>query len=613
MLFKQFCILDSQKGCPFLRKENSIMFNRKLIQAVPETRPIMMKQVAFQVLGMLCAVLCSLVLCSMAVTLFQQPDTAFNQLALNILLLLIGCLGKIWSARKASQCALQSSLVVKKSLRYQLFDKLAQIGPGYATRWSTAELSQLMSEGIQQVETYFAQYIPQFFYALIAPVLLFVITVFWDWKAALALLVAVPLIPASIVAVQKFAKKLLAKYWDQYTGLSDSFLENLQGLTTLKVYRADEARHQKMNEEAEQFRRMTMRVLIMQLNSISVMDAVAYGGTAIGTLLALISYAHSNLSLFHMLGFILLSAEFFLPMRLLGSYFHISMNGSAAADRIFRVLETPTQDGVLTIGSLKENEALLEGENLSYCYPASTGRDATQALDNIQFAFAPTGFFGIAGESGSGKTTLSRLLQKELDDYHGSLQVNNQEISQIRREDLLQTVTVSAYDSTLFAGTIRDNLLAADPKATEEEMIQVLQEVRLWKTLEAKDGLDTVLSEKGQNFSGGQRQRLSLARALLKKSSILLLDEATSSMDVLTENAVMDLLRQKAKERLIVVISHRLANLQKADAILVLKDGKQQGFGSHEQLLKDSAEYQKLWQAQKRLEAYAQNSEEEEA
>lgn len=588
------------------------MFNRKLIQAVPEARPIMARQVFWQIIGMLCSVLCSLILCGVAASLLREPATLFPGLFIAAVLLLIGCLGKSWSAKRASACALQSSLLVKKSLRKQLFEKLAAIGLGYSAKWSTAELSQLMSEGIQQVETYFGQYIPQFFYALMAPVILFVITVFWDWKAALALLVAVPLIPASIVAVQKFAKKLLAKYWDQYTGLYDSFLENLQGLTTLKVYRADKARHEKMNEEAERFRVMTMRVLIMQLNSISVMDAVAYGGSAVGTLLALHSFAYGGISLFQMLGFILLSAEFFLPMRLLGSYFHISMNGSAAADRIFKVLESETKDGTRELDGKAAGLNLIQAEDLSFSYPASGTRKATKALDHIQFAFALTGFYGIAGESGSGKTTLSRLLQKELDGYTGSLQMENQEIENTRREALLSEMTISAYDSTLFAGSVKENLQAADPEASDEDLIRVLEEVKLWKTLENKEGLQTVLSEKGQNFSGGQRQRLSLARALLKKSPVLLLDEATSSMDVLTENAVMDLLREKAKERLILVISHRLANLQKADAILVLKDGKQLGFASHEELLKTSAEYRRLWQAQKELEAYAQNTEEEE-
>lgn len=572
----------------------------------------MTRQVLWQILGMLCSVLCSLSLCAFAAALIQNPAKAAGSFWSTALILAAGCIGKTLSAKKASSCALQSSLLVKKSLRQQVMEKLAQIGPGYSARWSTAEISQLMSEGIQQVETYFGQYIPQFFYALIAPVILFVITVFWDWKAALVLLVAVPLIPASIIAVQKFAKRLLAKYWDQYTGLSDSFLENLQGLTTLKVYQADEERHKKMNEEAERFRVMTMRVLIMQLNSISVMDAVAYGGAAAGTLLALSGYAVGNLSLYHMLGFILLSAEFFLPMRLLGSYFHISMNGSAAAERIFKILEAETEDGTRDLGKEMTGPQLIKAEDLSFSYPASANRKETIALEDVQFALPKTGFYGIAGESGSGKTTLSRLLQKELDGYTGSLQMNNLEIHDVKRQALLDAMTISAYDSTLFAGSVKDNLLAADPTASEEDMIRVLEEVKLWNTLKNKEGLQTMLTEKGQNFSGGQRQRLTLARALLKKSPVLLLDEATSSMDVLTENAVMDLLRKKAKDRLIIVISHRLANLQKADAILVLKNGKQQGFASHDELLKTSAEYRRLWEAQKELEAYAQKSEEEE-
>lgn len=554
------------------------MFNRKLIQAVPETRKIIATQVLFQCLGMLASVSSSLILCWLAAGLVQQSLQLPYAAVWSAAGIVFCSLLKTWSARRASACALRSGTLVKKTLRARLYEKLAQIGPGCTARWSTAELSQLMSEGIQQTETYFGQYIPQFFYALVAPVILFVITVFWNWKAALVLLVCVPLIPASIVAVQKFAKKLLARYWDQYTGLSDSFLENLQGLTTLKVYQADAARHKKMNEEAEQFRKMTMRVLIMQLNSISVMDAVAYGGSAAGMLLALAGYAGGQMSLFSMLGFILLSAEFFLPMRLLGSYFHISMNGSAAADKIFAVLKTPVQDGTLdlpTAARLRAEPVLFAADHLSYTYPAQDSRQATLALRDLQMAGLET--------------------------------------RDIRRGSLLEAVTVSASDSMIFAGTVRDTLLAARPDATDEELQAVLEEVQLWKTLERKDGLDTVLEEKGQNFSGGQRQRLSLARALLKDSPVLLLDEATSSMDVLSENAVMEALRRRAENRLILVISHRLANLEHAEKILVLENGEQQGFAGHEDLLKDCAVYRRLWDAQQQLEAYAQKEEEEEA
>lgn len=592
------------------------MFNRKLIQAVPETRKIIATQVLFQCLGMLASVSSSLILCWLAAGLVQQSLQLPYALVWSAAGIVFCSLLKTWSARRAAACALRSGTLVKKTLRARLYEKLAKTGPGCTARWSTAELSQLMSEGIQQTETYFGQYIPQFFYALIAPVILFVITVFWDWKAALVLLVCVPLIPASIVAVQKFAKKLLARYWDQYTGLSDSFLENLQGLTTLKVYQADAARHKKMNEEAEQFRKMTMRVLIMQLNSISVMDAVAYGGSAAGMLLALAGHAGGQMSLFSMLGFILLSAEFFLPMRLLGSYFHISMNGSAAADKIFAVLETPVQDGTLDLPSdavLRTEPVLFAADHLSYTYPAQDSRQATLALRDLQFALSAHGLYGIAGESGSGKTTLSRLLQKELQNYDGSLQMAGLETRDIRRGSLLEAVTVSASDSMIFAGTVRDTLLAARPDASDEELQAVLEEVQLWKTLERKNGLDTVLEEKGQNFSGGQRQRLSLARALLKDSPVLLLDEATSSMDVLSENAVMEALRRRAENRLILVISHRLANLQHAEKIVVLENGEQQGFAGHEDLLKDCAVYRRLWDAQQQLEAYAQKEEEEEA
>lgn len=563
------------------------MINKRLVQAVPEASASIYKNVLFQWMGLLCSIVSTLILAFSASELISTGSIASP---LWKLAALTGCiLLKTWFARLAVDQAASSSKAVKKKMRTMLFEKVCRLSSGRLEA-SSASLVQLMTEGVEQLETYFASYLPQFFYALIAPVTLFVLMVFWDWKTALVFLVCVPLIPASIVAVQKFAKKLLNKYWGQYTGLSDSFEENLQGLTTLKVYGADERKHKQMNEEAESFRKITMRVLIMQLNSISVMDFVAYGGSALGIALALVSFRSGNISLYQMIAIILLSAEFFLPMRLLGSYFHISMNGSAAADRMFAILDQ------------KENEASgipagfdgFHARNLRFAYDESH-----VAINGISFDLPKTGWAGIAGESGSGKSTLAKLLCGHADGQ-GSLSISGMEVSDIDRRWLSDQIVLLDFESSLFEGTLRDNLKMANEFASDEEMMEAVKKAGLPEfTLESR------IEEGGKNVSGGQRQRIAFARAILKPSSVLILDEATSAVDADTENWIMSQVKDLSKEKLVVCISHRLANLDKADVIYMMKDGQIVESGRKEDLLKAEGQYTNMWNAQKDLERYS--------
>lgn len=571
------------------------MFNKRLIQYVPDAMKSIRFNVLFQWLGMLCSVGCTLLITWFAAAAIAGTAVPSWLLILAGLILLSAL--RALFVRLASDQALKSSHIVKTQMRKALFDKAAQIGPGYVEYFPSSEMSQLASEGTEQLESYFASYLPQFFYALIAPVTLFLIVVFWDWKAALALLVCVPLIPASIVAVQKFAKKLLAKYWGQYAGLSDSFLENLQGLTTLKIYNADGRRHEQMNEEAENFRRITMRVLIMQLNSISVMDLVAYGGSALGIALALIAFQNGTCDLFQTLSIILLSAEFFLPMRLLGSYFHVSMNGSAAADRMFRILDIQIPERPLEFPA---GTPKIAAENLSFRY-----LEGRLALDEVSFELPDHGFVGICGESGSGKSTLAALLSGRLQDASGALTISQVPAGQIQVSELEKEITSLGFESTLFAGTVRDNLKMASENASDEEMMDVLEKAGIWKDLQAMNGLDTQIAEQASSLSGGQRQRIAFARALLKNSPILILDEATSSVDADTEKDMMSQIHAIAEDRLVLCISHRLANIQEAEKILVLKDGRLAESGTHSELLKDNGEYARMYSVQQDLEKYA--------
>lgn len=558
------------------------MINKKLLFSVKESIPYIKKNVMYQWIGLVCNVCSTASLC----LLITKSDV--NRYVLFLVIFVCLILRYIVN-KKAIEMSYQSSHIVKETLRSCLYKKLSKIGNSYTNEWSTAEIVQLASEGVEQLETYFANYIPQFFYSLIAPVTLFVVIAFMDIKAAFVLLVCVPLIPMSIVLVQKFAKRLLNRYWGQYTKLGDSFLENLQGLTTLKIYEADGRYHEKMNVESENFRKITMRVLTMQLNSITVMDLVAYGGSALGIVFALTGFQKGTITLFQALFIILISAEFFIPMRQLGSYFHIAMNGMAASDKLFAILEKNMKEKQ----NVDINEYSISASNLHFGYTDQ------EVLLGIHFE-AKQGMIGFVGESGSGKSTIAALLMGQYTNYSGELKLSNYEIKNI---NIYPYITLVSLESYLFSGTLKDNLRMAK-EVSEQEMNRVLEKVGILDFVNEQGELDMRILEGGKNLSGGQRQRLVLARALLKNSPIYIMDEATSNIDVESENKIMEVLYELSKEKLVLCISHRLANLINADQIYCLKDGNIVESGTHEELIQQDGVYCDLFNAQKELERY---------
>ena len=500
-----------------------------------------------------------------------------------------------------SRYSFQASKVVKERLRTLVYEKLMRLGSSYRKEFQTSEVVQISTEGVEQLEIYFGKYVPQFFYSMLAPITLFVIVGTMNLKVAVVLLVCVPLIPVSIVAVQKFAKKMLAKYWGTYTELGDSFLECLQGLTTLKIYQADERYAKKMDEESEKFRKVTMRVLIMQLNSISIMDLVAYGGAAAGIILSILEYKSHGIDLAQCFFIIMISAEFFLPLRLLGSFFHIAMNGNAAADKIFRLIdleEEPVKEAVNDISV--EKGIFLEKVGFAY-EPGET------ILQDITIE-AKQGLTALVGESGCGKSTITALIMGEQKPQQGRIQIGGVEQSQISSENLRKRITRIRHDSYLFAGTIRENLKMGKENATEEEMCAALKQVNLLEFVTENGGLDYVLLEKASNLSGGQKQRLALARALLHNSDIYIFDEATSNVDVESENDIMEVVKELAKTKTVLLISHRLANVVAAERIYVLKEGKVIEQGQHEELYRQQGYYQKLFQQQSDLEQFGKEA-----
>lgn len=576
-----------------------MMINRRLIGMVPESRPHIVKHVLFQWIGLMSNVIAMFTLGALIAGLFDgtaHTATIVGTIATALLCALV----RYSSVRLAARESHLASRPIKHVLREKIYQKLLCLGARYASQVPTAEVVQATVEGVDQLETYFGSYLPQFFYAMLAPVTLFFALSRVSLPVAGTLLACVPLIPVSIVAIQRIAKKLLAKYWGQYAKLGDSFLENLQGLTTLKLFGADGERHEQMNKEAEHFRVVTMQVLKMQLNSVTMMDLIAYGGATLGILLAISQLTLGKIDLGGCFAIVMISAEFFLPLRLLGSYFHVAMNGMSASERIFRLLDLPDE--------VKPTKQPGDQSDLCFAHLSFRYGDAQYALKDISFSLSGAGFYGIVGTSGSGKSTIASLLGGYLSGYEGSAQIGGVELREISRGALHHAVTIVGHNSYLFQGTVAENLRMGCPAADDEALWRVLARVNLGDFVRENGGLALALTERGTNLSGGQRQRLALARALLKDSPVYVLDEATSNIDAESEADILKEAQIIAQTKIVLFISHRLSSVRQADCIFVLGHGLLGESGTHDALVSQSGVYARLWEAQSALEAFTQEA-----
>lgn len=572
-----------------------MMIDKRLIGMVPESKKYVAGNVLMQWISLAANVVLMMSITRFFASLYAKNMTGKDFAVFSVIAIMAVAV-RFFCAIGASRMGFLSSKKVKKTLREAIYTKLLKLGAAYKEQIKTSEIVQVAVEGVDQLETYFGAYLPQFFYAMLAPLTLFLVLLRVNIPSAVVLFVCVPLIPAAIAAVQTWAKKLLSKYWGQYTALGDTFLENLQGLTTLKIYQADAFKNKEMNEESEKFRKITMKVLTMQLNSITIMDIIAYGGAALGVFFSVTQYQKGGVDLAGALLVILLSADFFIPMRQLGSFFHIAMNGMAASEKIFRFLELP--EAPKKAAKFPRNAEIV-CENLRFSYEA--GREILKGMD----LRIPRGrFVAIAGESGCGKSTVASILMGRNRGYKGTIRIGDIELSDIAESSLMQNITYISHNSYLFKGTIRENLLMGNPNATEDEMWAVLEQTNLAAFLRNEEGLDTKLAEKASNLSGGQCQRLALARALLHDSPVYIFDEATSNIDVESENDIMEQILLLAKKKSVLLISHRLANITKADMIYAMEQGEVKEYGTHEELLRKNGLYQKMWTTQQRLERY---------
>ena len=599
------------------------MIHKRLTRSVPKSK----KWILLSALSSWISLLCNTAITFVTVCfIFGLYNSSLDKKTVLVLLFvaLTALIIRVIAVRKRSYFSYRAGTEVKRTLRSMLYDKFISLKLNYSQYISMAEVTQIGTDGIEQLDSYFGAYLPQFFFSMAAPVTLFIILAPINFFAALVLFVCVPLIPLSIVAIQTVAKRILKRYLDVYTGLGDSFLDNLRGLITLKAYSDDEAQHRELNAEAENFRRVTMRVLTMQLNSIFVMDTVAYGGTALGTIVSLYQLRAGNLSIEGTLLFILLCAEFFLPLRALGSFFHIAMNGITAANRLFELMDVKSDSAsVLSEAELEEtakkikraqpgsqpdslqgNLPSLEVKNLNFNY-----NESKQALKNISLEFLKPGFYGIAGESGSGKSTAAALLMGLHKNYSGEILLSGIEAKKLPDEFRARYMNLVSTESFLFGASVRENLLIAKPSASDEELMSVLKEVLLDEFIlnrnssgDGNSGLDFYIESGGKNLSGGQVQRFALARALLHDADIYIFDEAVSNIDVESEELILSTLYELSKTKIIIFISHRLANIESADHIYVFEKGEIKEDGTHSSLIEKNGIYARMYLQQKDLE-----------
>ena len=564
------------------------MIKKRLVGLLSHAKKYIIYQVIWQWLALLCQII-MIYSASMLLETALFWEVTSQDAAYYGALVIVALILRFVCDRQASRASYRASVDVKRILRDKIYSKLLRLGASYREKVTTSEVVQMAAEGVEQLETYFGKYLSQLFYSLLAPVTLFAILSFVNWQASLVLLICVPLIPISIVAVQKIAKKLLNKYWGIYTELGDSFLENLQGLTTLKIYRSDEKKAEEMDEESQRFRQITMKVLTMQL------------GAAVGMIVTLTQFMKGYLSVHGALMLILLASEFFIPLRLLGSFFHIAMNGMAASDKIFALLDLPEPEEKLERLDGMAMDIKFSGVHFSY-------EKEREILKGIDMESPAGSFTSLVGTSGCGKSTAAAILMGRNHGYQGSVTVGGKELSGIQESSLMDQITLVSHNSYLFKGTVEDNLRMGKPDATEDEMKDALEKVNLWGFLQAQQGLSTKVMEKGSNFSGGQCQRLAIARALLHDTPVYIFDEATSNIDAESEEMIMDVIHKLAETKTIILISHRLANVVKSDQIYMMKEGCIVETGIHEKLMEADGIYADLYRSQMELEQYGKEA-----
>ena len=567
------------------------MIDKSLLRLLGSNKIYIFYTVGFMVLGLFANLSITAGIC-WSVSLLKEQAELTNYL-LPVFCITVGIVVRFFASCKTGDLKDILGRKAKKDLRERTYRKIVTLGVRSTDGMSIAGLTQVALEGIEQLDLYYSSYIPQFFYAMLAPVILFFITVWIDWRVAVVLLACVPLIPVSIVAVSKYAKKIFAKYWGKYTSMGDSFLDSVQGLKELKIFTADAAQHEKMNTNAEEFRKITMKVLVMQLASTTIMDMVAYGGAGLGIAFAVTGVVNRGLSPVSALFLILVAVDFFLPLRAFGSAFHVAMNGASAGKKILSLLEQP--DPVWGAEMPSETDLVLQ--NVTFSYDGQ--RDA---LKNVSMEIPAKGMTAIVGESGCGKSTIVNMLYGAFRPKSGAVLVGGKPLESLSREGYYSKLAVVSYNTYIFNETIRANFQLANPDVTDVQIYEALALVNLSDFVQENGGLDKVIIEDADNISGGQKQRLAMAVSLVANKDIYIFDEATSNIDVESEAIIVKNMKALSKDKSVIVISHRLANVVPADCIYYMESGEILESGSHAELMDKNGGYAQLYRTQKKLE-----------
>ncbi|WP_019908593.1 thiol reductant ABC exporter subunit CydD [Paenibacillus sp. HW567] len=500
----------------------------------------------------------------------------------------------------AALSASRSSNGTRLELRLAVYRKLLRLETGYTRSIGTSQAVSAAIDGVEALESYFASYLPQLFYSLLAPLVLFCFVGLLDMRSALVLLVVSPLIPLLLALMLAIARKMSARHFKSYQTLGGLFLESLQGLTTLKLFRRDEERADMLREKSESFRKTTMRVLRMQLNSLTLIDLIAYGGAAGGITAAAVSARAGGLELGGAIAILLLAVEFFLPLRLLSSYFHVAMNGIAAAEKIFELLDVPESKrgqseygqaaAAASGGQPLPAQLSIRFDRVSFSYD---GRQP--ALRDIDLVIEAGKTTAVVGPSGSGKSTLVSLLTRFLEQDSGTVTVGGEDINSLSVEAVRDGICLVPQNTYIFSGTLADNLRMGKPEATEAELLQACAAAGLSEFVDlAPEGLNTPVGEGGSRLSGGQRQKLGIARALLHDARVYLFDEATSNVDTESETEIGKAIWAAAREKTTLIISHRLSTIARADRIYVMDAGRIVEAGSHAELMQRRGLYFEL-------------------
>ena len=572
------------------------MIDKELFKLIGENKKYIFTAVLTQVIGLVANVAVTGSVCYAVYLL--TVSAAYSEFVYPLIGAVLGIAIRYICSRLTGEIKDKLGRQVKKDLRERVYDKIVKLGVRTTDGMSMAGLTQVAVEGVEQLDLYYSSYLPQFFFAMIAPVVLFLICVRIDWRTSLVLIACVPLIPVSIVAVSRYAKKIFAKYWGKYTSMGDKFLDSVQGLKELKIFMADEKQHQRINESAEEFRVITMKVLVMQLASTTIMDLVAYGGAGAGIALAICGTAFWGLNPIAALFLCLVAVEFFLPLRAFGSAFHVAMNGASAGKKIISLLNAPDPEW---------GEKSVDGKEIKLTDVTFSYDGKRDVLKNVSMTFPEKGMTAIVGESGCGKSTVVNMLVGAFRPQSGEVTVGGKQLEKLSRENWYSHLSAVSYNTYIFNESVRDNFKLAKESVTDDEIYSALEKVNLKEFISENGGLDKVITEDANNISGGQKQRLALAVALVSDKDIYVFDEATSNIDIDSEGIIMKNIKAISENKSVIVISHRLANVVTSDNIYYMEDGEVRERGSHESLMSAKQGYARLYNAQKTLEmSYAE-------